>query len=79
MLNADGWDPDSYSQKIMLEVNVNNRNVIDYPPEYIQIVSQHHILAIKEETDGITFQCDSIPVNDITVYVTSMGVIRNVN
>lgn len=79
VLNADGWDPDSYSQKIMLEVNVNNRNVIDYPPECIQIVSQHHVLAIKEETDGITFQCDSIPVNDITVYVTSMGVIRNAN
>ena len=79
VLNADGWDPDSYSQKIMLKVNVNNRNVIDYPPECIQIVSQHHVLAIKEESDGITFQCDSIPVNDITVYVTSMGVIKNVN
>ena len=79
VLNADGWDPDSYSQKIMLEVNVNNRNVIDYPPECIQIVSQHHVLTIKEETDGITFQCDSIPVNDITVYVTSMGEIRKVN
>ena len=78
-LKADKWDPDSKSQKIKMTVNTNNRNVIDYPPQYIQIVSQHHILAIKEESDGITFQCDAIPVNDITAYVTSMGVINHVN
>lgn len=79
VLDADAWDPDSFTQKITMEVNVNNRNVIDYPPECIQVVSQHHVLAIKEEVDGITFQCDAIPVNDITVYVTSMGVTKNVN
>lgn len=79
VLDADAWDPDNFTQKITMEVNVNNRNVIDYPPEYIQIVSQHHVLAIREETDGITFKCDTIPVNDITVYITSMGVTRRVN
>lgn len=78
-LKADSWDPDSKSQKISMAVNVDNRNVVDYPPQYIQIVSQHHVLAINEESDGITFQCDSIPVNDITVYITSMGVINHVN
>lgn len=78
-LTVDGWDPDYLTQKIMMEVNVNKRNVVDYSPEYIQTVSQHHILAIREEADGITFQCDSIPVNAIKVYITSMGVTRNVN
>ena len=60
-----------------MSVNVNNRNVVDYPPSYIQTVSQHHVIAVEEEPDGITFQCDTIPVTDITVYITSMGVVKN--
>ena len=77
VLYAEGWDRDTKTQKVSLTVDTNNRNVIDYPPAYIQIVSQHHVLAIREESDGIIFQCDTIPINDITVYVTSMGVINN--
>lgn len=77
VLNVNGWNPDTLTQKITLEINMNNRNVIDYPLEYNQIVSQHNILAIKEEADGITFKCDTIPTNNVIVYITSMKVIRN--
>lgn len=79
VLTANGWNPSTLTQKIMMRIDTNNRNAIDYPPEYNQIVSQHHILAIREESDGITFQCDSIPASSIIVYVTSMKVTRRVN
>lgn len=75
-LRADGWDRDTSLQKVSLSLNINNRNVVDYPPEFIDIVSQYHIIAVKEEADGVTFQCSGIPLTDITVYITSMGVIR---
>lgn len=75
-LTASGWDIDLKTQKIQISINTENRNVIDVPSEYIQVVSQHHILAIREETDGITFQCDSIPGVDISIYITSMAVVK---
>ena len=76
-LYASAWDVDTLTQKVSADINVNNRNVIDFTPDYVQTVARHHILAVKEENDGITFQCDSIPVSDVTVYITSMGVVRS--
>lgn len=76
ILSSTGWDIDTKTQKILMNINTENRNVIDIPSEYVQIVSANHVIAILEESDGITFQCDAIPTTDIVCYITSMVVVN---
>ena len=78
-LTASGWDIDSKTQFVSMEIDTRNRNIVDVPPAYVQAFANYRIMAINEDSNGITFQCDTIPMVDIECYVTSMGVISDAN
>lgn len=74
ILSASRWDSTAFTQKINMIINTNNHNAVDYPAGYNQIVLDCGIRAIREESNGITFKCNTRPTSDVVVYITSTKV-----
>ena len=71
-LTASGWDSETKQQTVEYELNTDNRNVVDITVGELPLWSTYNVYAVSETATGITFQCDSIPEEDLTFRITSM-------
>lgn len=73
VLPANGWNSNTLTQKLEMELDITLRNSIDVDPASMDVWLNNRIYAISEASDGITFRCSTIPTNDVVIYViTSM-------
>lgn len=75
ILTADQWDTTTKTQKIPVELNTDERNVIDVDVASLSEWTSNGVVAISENSTGITFSCEQIPLVNLTCYLTSMPVI----
>lgn len=75
-ITPEMWNEPSRSAHLFVELDFNNRNVIDIPPEDMYYWSSLgvHLIGEDAESQLIAFQTSIIPSDTLTFYITSMGV-----
>jgi len=76
-LVSSNWN--NNSQTITYEHNINDRNVIDITPSELKKWSSHGVIAISETSTSITFQCTTVPEEDLTFKVSSFTISSSKN
>lgn len=71
VLASSDWNSVSLTLKVDIELDVTYRNIIDVEPSSVDDWVNNKVYAISEASDGITFRCSTIPLNDIVIYVVS--------
>ena len=71
-LLADGWI--NNQQTIAVSINTKKRNVVDVYAESVREWAECGVIAISESSNGVTFECDRVPQNDLTFRISSFNV-----
>lgn len=76
-LKATGWN-DSNLQTVKCTIDTTKLNTIVVDPGSVEIWSNCGVLAINENSEGVTFKCSLQPRTDLDFAISEMGISSNV-